>query len=51
MINEENKIALFDLDGTLADYNGQLRQDLARIRSLDEGSWDFTGDLYMWPRY
>lgn len=28
-----NKIALFDLDGTLADYDGQLLKDLQRIAS------------------
>lgn len=31
-----NKIALFDLDGTLADYDGQLLKDLQRIASEHE---------------
>lgn len=30
------KIALFDLDGTLADYDGQLLKDLQRIASENE---------------
>ena len=29
----ENRIALFDLDGTLADYDGALRRNLELIRS------------------
>ena len=30
------KIALFDMDGTLADYDGQLFRDLQKIASPDE---------------
>jgi len=30
---KRSKIALFDLDGTLADYDGQLLKDLQRIAS------------------
>lgn len=30
------KVALFDLDGTLADYNGQMASDLHSIESPDE---------------
>lgn len=31
-----NKIALFDLDGTLADYDGALKRDLDKIRAPEE---------------
>lgn len=34
------KIALFDLDGTLADYDGQLRKDLQKIASPAEPPLD-----------
>lgn len=33
---KQNKIALFDLDGTLADYDGQLLKDLRKIASENE---------------
>lgn len=33
---KQDKIALFDLDGTLADYDGQLLKDLQRIASEHE---------------
>jgi 5'(3')-deoxyribonucleotidase len=33
---KRNRIALFDLDGTLADYDGQLLKDLQRIASPHE---------------
>jgi hypothetical protein len=32
----EDKIALFDMDGTLADYEGRLREDLLRLASPGE---------------
>jgi hypothetical protein len=32
----EDKVALFDMDGTLADYEGQLLKDLAALRSPGE---------------
>lgn len=32
----ESKIALFDMDGTLADYDGQLLKDLQKIASPNE---------------
>ncbi len=31
-----SNIALFDMDGTIADYDSQLRSDLAQIRSPDD---------------
>jgi 5'-nucleotidase len=31
-----NKIALLDLDGTLADYNGAMARDMAKMYSPDE---------------
>ena len=39
-----NKIALFDLDGTLADYDGALRKDLEMIASPHEPP--ITYDLF-----
>lgn len=33
---KNHKIALFDLDGTLADYDGQLLKDLQHIASPHE---------------
>jgi phosphoglycolate phosphatase-like HAD superfamily hydrolase len=36
------KIALFDLDGTQADYDGQLLKDLQRIASTN----DLTEPVY-----
>jgi len=35
---KEPIIALFDLDGTLADYDGQIRKDLTKIASPNEPS-------------
>jgi 5'(3')-deoxyribonucleotidase len=32
-MNESEKVALFDLDGTLADYHSALKDDLEKIRS------------------
>ncbi|MCA9041943.1 MAG: hypothetical protein KDA65_16435 [Planctomycetaceae bacterium] len=32
----ESKIALFDMDNTLFDYEGQLRSDLAKLKSPEE---------------
>ncbi|BDU75741.1 5' nucleotidase, NT5C type [Mesoterricola sediminis] len=37
-------IALFDMDGTLADYHGRLRADLARIAAPGEGVGDLFGE-------
>jgi phosphoglycolate phosphatase-like HAD superfamily hydrolase len=41
---DADKIALFDMDGTLADYEARLRRDLARLRSPNDPpvrlSWD-----------
>ena len=36
MTHSRNKIALFDMDGTLADYDGQLLKDLKKIASEHE---------------
>ena len=42
----ESKVALFDLDGTLADYNGQLLKDLKKIASPQEPPIDNIKDIY-----
>ena len=34
--NDGEKVALVDLDGTVADYEGALMEDLRRLRSPDE---------------
>lgn len=40
----EDKLALFDMDGTLADYEGRLREDLLRLAAPGEPApklhWD-----------
>ena len=36
---EHNKIALFDMDGTLFDYEGQLRQDLSKLAWPNEPNY------------
>lgn len=42
MMSETNDlIALFDLDNTLADYQGAMERDLALISSPDEKPWTF----------
>ena len=44
---KEPIIALFDLDGTLADYDGQIRKDLTKIASPNEppvGNMDIYHD-------
>lgn len=38
--NNEN-IALFDMDGTLCDYHGQMETDLEEIRAPDEPAFEF----------
>lgn len=38
-------IALFDLDGTLADYNGQLENDLSLLRSNGEQHVELSYDV------
>ena len=46
----DDKLALFDMDGTLADYEGKLREDLLRLASPGEPSpklhWD-DGEPWM----
>jgi 5'(3')-deoxyribonucleotidase len=44
------KIALLDLDGTVADYAGQLKRDLDKLKSPEEPSFelDFNDDV---PQY
>ena len=44
MNNNFEKIALFDMDGTLADYDGQLIKDLKKIESPNESP--ISTDLY-----
>jgi len=34
----ERRIALFDMDDTLADWSGAMRRDLSRLASPDEPS-------------
>jgi len=34
-----NRIALIDLDGTVADYDGQMREDLKKLESPEEGEY------------
>ena len=42
----EKRIALFDLDGTLADYTGAMKRDMAKIECTDpEESIDSTDPL------
>jgi hypothetical protein len=36
MVKENEKVALFDMDGTLCDYEAKLVQDLNALRSPDE---------------
>jgi 5'(3')-deoxyribonucleotidase len=42
-MKEIEKIALFDMDQTLADYVGQMRSDLERLRSPEEPHTDIFG--------
>lgn len=42
----ESKVALFDLDGTLADYDGQLLKDLKKIASPHEPPIDGVKDIH-----
>lgn len=37
---DPEKVALFDLDGTLADYNSKLYEDLKRLRSPNESLYN-----------
>ena len=39
MSEENNKVCLFDLDGTLADYTGQLAEDFNRIKHPSEPTY------------
>ncbi len=41
-MNPEN-VALFDMDGTLCDYVGQLSEDLKKLAAPGES--DFVGEL------
>ena len=34
-----HRIALFDMDGTLADYERQMRRDLKKLEALDEAQY------------
>ena len=46
-------IALFDLDGTLADFNSQMKKDLRNIQTLDEPEFalhDHTAPKYFGAR-
>jgi 5'-nucleotidase len=49
----DEKVALFDLDGTLADYDGQLRRELLETKSRHEKlPKDFhSGKLPQWLTY
>lgn len=42
--SERNLIALLDMDGTVADYEGQLSKDLSKLASPSEPSFDIWGD-------
>lgn len=42
-------VALFDMDGTLADYDGRMRRDLRRIRA--PGDPEFAPHDHKAPRY
>ncbi len=44
-----NKIALLDLDGTLADYDGAMSRDMAKLYSPDEPM--YMANEYEVPRY
>jgi len=50
---DDDKIALFDMDGTIADYEGKLREDLLRLASPGEPPpklhWD-DGEPWMEAR-
>ena len=52
-INDDDRLALFDMDGTLADYDGRLLSDLGRMASPGEPppvlSWD-DGPVWMQER-
>lgn len=42
---EPEKVALVDMDGTLVDYAGQMRRDLAALAGPDDPPWqDFSDD-------
>lgn len=41
-MSTEDKIALFDMDGTLADYDQKLAQDLALLRHTNEPEEDLN---------
>jgi 5'-nucleotidase len=46
-------IALFDMDGTLADYEGRMRRDLKRLEGLDKTAYplhDRTAPKYFGAR-
>ena len=38
-----NRIALIDMDGTVVDYDGQMRVDLERLRAPSEPHYDLLG--------
>jgi hypothetical protein len=42
-------VALFDMDGTLCDHEGQLRKDLKKLQA--PGEPDFLGDLHRAPEH
>jgi len=44
------KICLLDMDGTVADYTGQLEKDLERLRSPNEPEFDMNHDT-KYPEY
>ncbi|MGH9770966.1 MAG: hypothetical protein ACRD4Q_04610 [Candidatus Acidiferrales bacterium] len=44
-----HRIALFDMDGTLADYDGQMRRDLKKIRT--PGEPDYAPHDHNAPKY
>lgn len=51
-MNKDDKILLVDLDGTLADYDGELKRGLARLRSdTDDPCFYVNFDDYSNPAW
>jgi len=46
----EGRIALFDMDGTLFDYDGQMKFDLHKLRSPDEPNPMLMEDLWAYTK-
>ena len=50
-LETEDRIALFDMDGTLCDYSGQLKRDLEKIRNPAEPEIEFQHDDSLLPAW